>query len=42
MRAAARVIAGRVDPRGRLPVPNIQRADDPAKVRSGRGPSYDD
>ncbi|GHI07540.1 beta-N-acetylhexosaminidase [Streptomyces cellostaticus] len=31
LRAAARVIAGRVDPRGRLPVP-VQRADDPAQV----------
>ncbi|MEU5091521.1 glycoside hydrolase family 3 protein [Streptomyces sp. NPDC021356] len=31
LRAAARVIAGRVRPRGRLPVP-VQRADDPAKV----------
>jgi beta-N-acetylhexosaminidase len=31
VRAAARVIAGRVDPRGRLPVP-VQRADDPARV----------
>ncbi|MFF4539365.1 glycoside hydrolase family 3 protein [Streptomyces aureus] len=31
VRAAARVIAGRVDPRGRLPVP-VQRADDPAQV----------
>ncbi|KES04979.1 beta-N-acetylhexosaminidase [Streptomyces toyocaensis] len=43
LRAAARVIAGRVDPRGRLPVP-IQRADDPAKVlfRTGHGLSFDD
>ncbi|MFF8814814.1 glycoside hydrolase family 3 protein [Streptomyces pactum] len=43
LRAAARVISGRVDPRGKLPVP-IQRADDPAKVlfRSGHGLSYDD
>ncbi|GGR23061.1 glycoside hydrolase family 3 protein [Streptomyces griseomycini] len=43
LRAAARVIAGRVEPRGKLPVP-IQRADDPAKVlfRSGHGLSYDD
>lgn len=43
LRAAARVIAGRVDPRGRLPVP-VQRADDPAKVlfRTGHGLSYDD
>ncbi|MET9901838.1 glycoside hydrolase family 3 N-terminal domain-containing protein [Streptomyces sp. NPDC006446] len=31
LRAAARVIAGRVDPRGKLPVP-VQRADDPAQV----------
>ncbi|MFF9215533.1 glycoside hydrolase family 3 protein [Streptomyces viridosporus] len=31
LRAAARVIAGRVDPRGTLPVP-VQRADDPAAV----------
>ncbi|MEV5954392.1 glycoside hydrolase family 3 protein [Streptomyces sp. NPDC051987] len=31
LRAAARVIAGRVAPRGRLPVP-VQRADDPAQV----------
>lgn len=31
LRAAARVIAGRVDPRGRLPVP-VQRADDPTQV----------
>lgn len=30
LRAAARVIAGRVSPRGRLPVP-VQRADDPAR-----------
>ncbi|MFI5569204.1 glycoside hydrolase family 3 protein [Streptomyces sp. NPDC051740] len=43
LRAAARVIAGRVEPRGKLPVP-VQRADDPAKVlfRSGHGLSYDD
>ncbi|MFC9887927.1 glycoside hydrolase family 3 protein [Streptomyces pilosus] len=43
LRAAARVIAGRVDPRGRLPVP-VQRADDPTRVlfRSGHGLSYDD
>jgi beta-N-acetylhexosaminidase len=42
LRAAARVIAGRAEPRGKLPVP-IQRADDPAKVlfRSGHGLSYD-
>ncbi|MEU3523401.1 glycoside hydrolase family 3 protein [Streptomyces sp. NPDC038707] len=31
LRAAARVLAGRVAPRGRLPVP-VQRADDPARV----------
>ncbi|GGW80663.1 glycoside hydrolase family 3 protein [Streptomyces griseoloalbus] len=31
LRAAARVIAGRADPRGTLPVP-VQRADDPATV----------
>lgn len=31
LRAAARAIAGRVAPRGRLPVP-VQRADDPARV----------
>ncbi|MEU0333214.1 glycoside hydrolase family 3 protein [Streptomyces sp. NPDC006193] len=31
VRAAARVIAGRVSPRGRLPVP-VQRADDPGRV----------
>ncbi|GAA2501240.1 glycoside hydrolase family 3 protein [Streptomyces longisporus] len=31
LRAAARVIAGRAAPRGKLPVP-VQRADDPAKV----------
>ncbi|WP_329558309.1 glycoside hydrolase family 3 protein [Streptomyces uncialis] len=43
LRAAARVIAGRTEPRGKLPVP-IQRADDPTKVlfRSGHGLSYDD
>ncbi|MFC8570203.1 glycoside hydrolase family 3 protein [Streptomyces sp. NPDC057245] len=41
LHAAARVIAGRVEPRGRLPVP-VQRADDPDKVlfRSGHGLSY--
>ncbi|MER6281878.1 MULTISPECIES: glycoside hydrolase family 3 protein [unclassified Streptomyces] len=41
MRAAARVIAGRVSPRGRLPVP-VQRADDPARVLYpvGHGLSY--
>jgi beta-N-acetylhexosaminidase len=31
LRAAARVIAGRARPRGRLPVP-VQRADDPSQV----------
>lgn len=31
LRAAARVIAGKVEPRGKLPVP-VQRADDPATV----------
>ncbi|MEU2431300.1 glycoside hydrolase family 3 protein [Streptomyces sp. NPDC007861] len=31
LRAAARVIAGRAEPSGRLPVP-VQRADDPAQV----------
>lgn len=31
LRAAARVIAGRVSPRGRLPVP-VQQADDPTQV----------
>ncbi|MFD7289535.1 glycoside hydrolase family 3 protein [Streptomyces sp. NPDC059863] len=31
LRAAARVIAGRTRPKGRLPVP-VQRADDPARV----------
>ncbi|MFB7212881.1 glycoside hydrolase family 3 protein [Streptomyces sp. NPDC056255] len=31
LRAAARVIAGRAEPRGTLPVP-VQRADDPSKV----------
>ncbi|MET9909198.1 glycoside hydrolase family 3 protein [Streptomyces sp. NPDC006476] len=31
LRAAARVIVGKVAPRGRLPVP-VQRADDPARV----------
>ncbi|MEU9386989.1 glycoside hydrolase family 3 protein [Streptomyces sp. NPDC048279] len=31
LRAAARVIAGRVAPRGKLPVP-VQRADDPAQM----------
>ncbi|MFG2458247.1 glycoside hydrolase family 3 protein [Streptomyces sp. NPDC048523] len=41
LRAAARVIAGRAAPRGRLPVP-VQRADDPAKVLYpvGYGLSY--
>ncbi|MFC5217227.1 glycoside hydrolase family 3 protein [Streptomyces coerulescens] len=42
LRAAARVIAGRVAPRGRLPVP-VQRADDPAEVLYpvGHGLSYE-
>ncbi|MCX4823244.1 glycoside hydrolase family 3 protein [Streptomyces sp. NBC_01142] len=42
LRAAARVIAGRVDPEGRLPVP-VQRADDPTQVLYpiGYGLSYD-
>ncbi|MEF9904029.1 glycoside hydrolase family 3 protein [Streptomyces sp. P9-A2] len=41
LRAAARVIAGRVEPRGTLPVP-VQRADDPAAVLYpvGHGLSY--
>jgi beta-N-acetylhexosaminidase len=41
LRAAARVIAGRVGPRGRLPVP-VPRADDPAQVLYpiGYGLSY--
>ncbi|MFF0057174.1 glycoside hydrolase family 3 protein [Streptomyces microflavus] len=41
LRAAARVIAGRADPEGRLPVP-VQRADDPARVLYpvGHGLSY--
>ncbi|MEV3906237.1 glycoside hydrolase family 3 protein [Streptomyces canus] len=41
LRAAARVIAGKAAPRGRLPVP-VQRADDPAKVLYpvGHGLSY--
>ncbi|MEU6059653.1 glycoside hydrolase family 3 protein [Streptomyces sp. NPDC047097] len=41
LRAAARVIAGRARPRGRLPVP-VQRADDPARVLYpvGHGLSY--
>jgi beta-N-acetylhexosaminidase len=43
LRAAARVIAGRVGPRGTLPVP-VQRADDPSRVLfpAGHGLSYDD
>ncbi|MEV6881851.1 glycoside hydrolase family 3 protein [Streptomyces sp. NPDC051135] len=43
LHAAARVIAGRVGPRGRLPVP-VQRADDPAEVLfpTRYGLSYDD
>ncbi|MEU0002886.1 glycoside hydrolase family 3 protein [Streptomyces sp. NPDC006314] len=42
LRAAARVIAGRVSPRGTLPVP-VQRADDPARVLYpiGYGLSYE-
>lgn len=41
LRAAARVIAGRAEPEGRLPVP-VQRADDPARVLYpvGYGLSY--
>ncbi|MGW1398567.1 glycoside hydrolase family 3 protein [Streptomyces sp. NPDC002405] len=41
LRAAARVIAGQVRPRGRLPVP-VQRADDPTQVLYpiGYGLSY--
>ncbi|MEU6067133.1 MULTISPECIES: glycoside hydrolase family 3 protein [Streptomyces] len=41
LRAAARVIAGRVAPRGKLPVP-VQRADDPTQVLYpiGHGLSY--
>ncbi|MEU5099030.1 glycoside hydrolase family 3 protein [Streptomyces sp. NPDC020996] len=41
LRSAARVIAGKTDPRGRLPVP-VQRADDPARVLYpiGYGLSY--
>ncbi|MBT2377341.1 glycoside hydrolase family 3 C-terminal domain-containing protein [Streptomyces sp. ISL-111] len=41
LRAAARVIAGRAHPEGRLPVP-VQRADDPARVLYpvGHGLSY--
>ncbi|AXG77973.1 glycoside hydrolase family 3 protein [Streptomyces paludis] len=41
VRAAARVIAGQVRPRGRLPVP-VQRADDPARVLHpiGHGLTY--
>ncbi|WP_262058011.1 glycoside hydrolase family 3 protein [Streptomyces sp. STR69] len=41
LRAAARVIAGRVTPRGKLPVA-VQRADDPAQVLYpvGHGLSY--
>ncbi|MGJ3559709.1 glycoside hydrolase family 3 C-terminal domain-containing protein [Streptomyces sp. INA 01156] len=31
LRAAARVIAGKAEPRGKLPVP-VQRADDPSTV----------
>ncbi|MGI5355325.1 glycoside hydrolase family 3 protein [Streptomyces sp. CA-252508] len=42
LRAAARVIAGRARPEGRLPVP-VQRADDPAQVLHpvGYGLTYD-
>ncbi|NUK57529.1 glycoside hydrolase family 3 protein [Streptomyces lunaelactis] len=42
LRAAARVIAGRAGPEGRLPVP-VQRADDPTRVlyETGYGLSYD-
>lgn len=41
LRAAARVIAGRAEPEGRLPVP-VQRADDPTQVLYpvGHGLSY--
>ncbi len=41
LRAAARVIAGRVKPRGKLPVA-VQRADDPEQVLYpvGYGLSY--
>ncbi|MFJ8074823.1 glycoside hydrolase family 3 protein [Streptomyces sp. NPDC096176] len=41
VRAAARVIAGRAEPQGRLPVP-VQRADDPSQVLFpiGHGLSY--
>ncbi|RDG36745.1 glycoside hydrolase family 3 protein [Streptomyces corynorhini] len=41
VRAAARVIAGRARPRGRLPVP-VRRADDPARVLypMGHGLTY--
>lgn len=41
LRAAARVIVGRVAPRGKLPVP-VQRADDPTRVLYpvGHGLSY--
>ncbi|MDI3418528.1 glycoside hydrolase family 3 protein [Streptomyces luteolus] len=41
LRAAARVIAGRAEPEGRLPVP-VQRADDPGRVLYpvGYGLSY--
>ncbi|MER6910730.1 glycoside hydrolase family 3 N-terminal domain-containing protein [Streptomyces sp. NPDC000594] len=43
LRAAARVIAGRAEPGGELPVP-VQRADDPGRVLFpvGHGLSYDD
>ncbi|GLF93610.1 glycoside hydrolase family 3 protein [Streptomyces yaizuensis] len=43
MRALARVLAGRAEPGGELPVP-VQRADDPGRVLFpvGHGLSYDD
>ncbi|MFI9581937.1 glycoside hydrolase family 3 protein [Streptomyces sp. NPDC052236] len=42
LRAGARVIAGRAEPEGRLPVP-VQRADDPSRVLYpiGHGLSYE-
>ncbi|SEQ35653.1 beta-N-acetylhexosaminidase [Streptomyces sp. yr375] len=42
LRAAARVIAGTVEPRGKLPVP-VQRADDPTRVLypTGHGLTYE-
>jgi beta-N-acetylhexosaminidase len=41
LRAAVRVLAGKAEPRGKLPVP-VQRADDPAQVLYpiGYGLSY--